>query len=569
MTDPNNGVTTNHYDPSTHQITSQDDPMSPTRTTTFSYSGGITTITDPKGNVTHEEYLNGISLSRTVGYGTAQAATSTFAFDPAVVGLTASVGPNGETVTTTRDASANVLSETDGLGRTTTYTYNSFSEPLTILDATSVTTTNVYNTTGDLTSSSRPLVGGGQTQTATYNRTDAVHPGDVTSMVDPDSKTWTYTYDANGYRNSVTDPLNNLASYVYNSKSWMTSSVAPNGNTSRQDTFVRTPVSGSWGTATDGNVWTKQVGSATYSTTGTQGKIASPSSDSFDSLGPALANDGGEVLVRWQVAATTNKAGAVLRMSAAAATYYGVRFDGAPSGCSASGRHHPHTSYRQRPRQLHPRHGLAVVQIPDRRQHPLLQVWAMAPLSPPAGVARPPTPASMGPAPCRPLRQRQQCDRRQVRPVLRQSLRHHDLHLQQLRPSDRDDRPREPHHDLALRRQPEPGQGHRRQQQPDHQRLRRRQRADPGQARRLAADHPDHRLQRRRHGARPEGRQGHRHPELPLRQPGSPPPSHRPGSNVTTYVYDPTATCSPSRTRAVTCGSVATSCTTCVTLATS
>jgi RHS repeat-associated protein len=329
MTDPKNGITTNHYDPTTHRITSQDDPMTPTRTTTFDYSGGVTTITDPKGNKVQEEYLNGILLSRTVGNDPAQAATWTFAFDPAAVGLTAAVGPNGETVTTVRDASANVLSQTDGLGRTTNYTYNTFSEPLTIQDPTSVTTTNVYNGTGDLTSTSRPLVGGGQTQTTTYNRTDAAHPGDVTSMVDPDNNTWLYTYDANGYRNSVKDPLGNQSTYVFNGKGWMTSSVAPNGNVSRKDTFVRTPVSGSWGTATDGNLWTKQAGSATYSTTGTQGKIASPSSDSFESLGSALPNDGGEILVRWQVAATSNKAGAVLRMSAAAATYYGVRFDGA------------------------------------------------------------------------------------------------------------------------------------------------------------------------------------------------------------------------------------------------
>jgi len=329
MTDPNNGVTTNHYDPTSHQITSQDDPMSPTRTTTFSYSGGLTTITDPKGNVIQEEYLNGMLLSRTIGYGTAQAATWTYAFDPAAVGLTAAVGPNGETLTTVRDASANILSSTDGIGRTTSYTYNSFREPLTIQDPTGVTTTNVYNATGDLTSTSRPLVGTGQTQTITYNRSDVSHPSDVTSMVDADNKTWTYTYDSNGYRNSVRDPLGNLATNVFNSNGFMTSSTSPNGNTSRRDTFVRTPVSGSWGTATDGNIWTKQAGSATYSTTGTQGKIAKPSSDSWESLGPVLANDGGEVLVRWQVATTSDKAGAVLRLSSGAATFYGVRFDGA------------------------------------------------------------------------------------------------------------------------------------------------------------------------------------------------------------------------------------------------
>src|SRR5438046_2126291 len=109
----------------------------------------------------------------------------------------------------------------------------------------------------------------------------------------------------------------------------MTSSTSPNGYLIRQDTFVRTPVTGSWGTATDGNAWALQAGLATYSTTGTQGKIAKPSSDSWESLGAALVNDGGEVLVRWQVAATSDKAGAVLRLSAGAATFYGVRFDGA------------------------------------------------------------------------------------------------------------------------------------------------------------------------------------------------------------------------------------------------
>jgi RHS repeat-associated protein len=328
MTDPNNGVTTNTYDPITHQITKQQEPIT-TRATTFSYSGGITTITDPKGNVSQEEYLNGILLSRTAGYGTAQASTWTYAFDPASLAVTGDMGPGGQSATSTRDANASALSSTGPLGQTRTYSYNGFGEPLVITDALGVPTTNTYTSTGDLASTYRPLVGTSHVQTITYNHTDSTHPGDVTSMVDADNNTWVYAYDSNGNRVSVRDPMGNLTSYAYNADSWLTSTVEPNGNVSRQDSFIRTPVSGSWGNATDGNTWTKQVGSSTYSTTGTQGKIASPSSDSYESLGAVFPNDGGETLVRWQVAATQDKAGAILRMSSGAATFYGVRFDGA------------------------------------------------------------------------------------------------------------------------------------------------------------------------------------------------------------------------------------------------
>ena len=51
-------------------------------------------------------------------------------------------------------------------------------------------------------------------------------------MVDPDSKTWSYGYDGNGYRNALTDPLANKSTTVYNADGWMTSSVSPKGNVS-------------------------------------------------------------------------------------------------------------------------------------------------------------------------------------------------------------------------------------------------------------------------------------------------------------------------------------------------
>jgi RHS repeat-associated protein len=229
MTDPNNGVTTNTYETSSpFRITSQKDPMN--RITNFSYSGGITTVTDPKNNVTKEEYLNGILLSRTLGSGTPQAATWTYAYDGGALGTTAIVGPNGQAVTSVRDSNANVLSVTDGLGRRTSKTYNSFSQPLTVTDPLGVSTTYTYSPTGDLRTTSRPLVGTTQTATTTYTYGDLTYVGDVTQMTDPDTNAWTYTYDTYGMQASITDPLGNLTTYSFDTIGRMTSMVTPKGN---------------------------------------------------------------------------------------------------------------------------------------------------------------------------------------------------------------------------------------------------------------------------------------------------------------------------------------------------
>jgi YD repeat-containing protein len=81
-------VTTNVYN-SAGQVTSQTDPMG--RTTTFSYTEFSTTITDPNGDVTVEQYRNGVLISRTTGYGTTSAATTLYTYDPNTLGVTKTV----------------------------------------------------------------------------------------------------------------------------------------------------------------------------------------------------------------------------------------------------------------------------------------------------------------------------------------------------------------------------------------------------------------------------------------------------------------------------------------------
>ena len=224
----------NHYD-AAGRVDWQKDQLN--RQTSFTYagdpqsvSGGTTTVTDPKGNVTQDVYQSGLRTYSTRGYGTPQAATTRYIYDQTSAAPIAIVDPNGNSTTMTVDANGNQLTITDPLGRVTTKTYNSLNEVLTDQDGNGVTTSNAYDTRGNLLTVSRALTGTSQVQTTTYNHNDASHPGDVTSMVDADSKTWTYGYDSTGYRNSVIDPLGNRATSTFNNEGWKTASVTPKGN---------------------------------------------------------------------------------------------------------------------------------------------------------------------------------------------------------------------------------------------------------------------------------------------------------------------------------------------------
>ena len=126
---------TNTYN-SSGQVTEQVDPMG--RDTYFAYSGnnlspagGTTTITDPDGDVTMEDYASGALLSITQGWGTASAATTNYEVDPESLSTTEVTDPDGHTTTYTYDADGDVLTKEDALNKTWTYTYNSLGEVLT------------------------------------------------------------------------------------------------------------------------------------------------------------------------------------------------------------------------------------------------------------------------------------------------------------------------------------------------------------------------------------------------------------------------------------------------------
>jgi RHS repeat-associated protein len=225
---------TNVYDDQ-GRVAEQTDQLG--RKTTFAYAGeplgdagGTTTITDPEGHVTVQSYRYGELLSETQGQGTADAATWKFAYDPESLGLTEVIDPNGHATKSTYDAEGNLLTSEDALGRRTVDTYDRLNDLLSTTDPTGVATTFTYDGRGNLLTTSRPLSGSGETQITTYAYGDSAHPGDVTSMTDPDGKTWHYAYDADGDLTSTVDPLGNEESATYDAIGRRLTSTSPRGN---------------------------------------------------------------------------------------------------------------------------------------------------------------------------------------------------------------------------------------------------------------------------------------------------------------------------------------------------
>jgi RHS repeat-associated protein len=236
MTDPRGGKLTNSYD-SAGRVTNQTDAEG--HTTAFTYtttsSGTRTTITDPKGNVTVQDYTAGELTTLTKGSGTSMSATWNFAYDQYTLGVTAVTDPNGNVTRRSYGPNGELTSVIDPLGRTISATYNRLEEPLTITDPVGTTIKYAYDSDGNLTSVSRPLTETGSTQTTELHYGDSAHPGDVTALTDPVGKTWRLTYGENGDLTATIDPLSNKTTHAYDSIGRRTSTVSPRGNTSGSD----------------------------------------------------------------------------------------------------------------------------------------------------------------------------------------------------------------------------------------------------------------------------------------------------------------------------------------------
>jgi RHS repeat-associated protein len=247
ITDPLGHVLATNVFDGAGRVTSQTNATS--GETTLAYGAGETVVTDPAGVVTSYRDSGGIPTGRTVGVGTATPSTTTWTVDAATLGVVDTIDPNGHIGHRAYDAAGNVTTSIDALARVTTASYDpTTGMPLSVKDPTGVLTTLAYDNNGNLLRVETPL------SITEYHHDDPVHPGDVTSVVDPRGKTWSFAYNAAGQRTEAIDPLDHKTTWVFDPATGApVSMTSPRGNETGAPTgsFTTTYLSDAFGRLTE------------------------------------------------------------------------------------------------------------------------------------------------------------------------------------------------------------------------------------------------------------------------------------------------------------------------------
>ncbi|NYE95609.1 RHS repeat-associated protein [Psychromicrobium silvestre] len=248
-----------NYDASGH-LSTVVDPSN--RSYTFTWSGAhITSVKDSASRQIDYVYDASGNLTDVYGVGTTRSGTTKNDADHAQFGYTTAHLMNsmrtpanyGKTTTPTPvtsmvyDSVERVTSQTDPLGRVTTFSYGPNSTVGLITGQTLITdpgghkTLDSYDTNGLLTSETK---GYGSSVAGTWKYTyDPITLG-VSTAVDPDGHTQTYSYDDHGNRVSASDAAGNTTAMAFDDAGHQTQSISPTGlQTSTSYTVAGVPSS--------------------------------------------------------------------------------------------------------------------------------------------------------------------------------------------------------------------------------------------------------------------------------------------------------------------------------------
>jgi RHS repeat-associated protein len=228
-TDGRGFTSTTEYN-TTGQVSSETDPLHRKREWTYTptYTGMETTITEPNGSQTVEQFNEmGSPTSVTHASGTSLAATTINRYDSEDE-VIATTNPDERTTEYGYDAAGDLASEKNPDGDETKWEYDSSHDVIGITIPTGEKTTIERESHGNAIKVSRPAPG--ETTQATKYKYDS--DGDVETMTDALGHEWKYEYDSYGDRSAETDPESNKRTWAYNEDSQETSTVSPRGHVS-------------------------------------------------------------------------------------------------------------------------------------------------------------------------------------------------------------------------------------------------------------------------------------------------------------------------------------------------
>lgn len=201
------------------------------KATEFSYDvpGGQTTVTYPEGNQEVQVYEAGLPVEITKAPGQTEEGTWTLTYDPVSGGPETVTDPNGNVSSVEWSTDGRMLSADNGVDPAVEWTYDPDTGlPLSVADPSGVTSTYTYDNDINLASVSTPL-NGSTDREVFYRHDDPTHPGDVTSVIDPNGNEWVYDYDTYGNVVSVTDPVGDESQTTYDLAGRPVTVVAPKG----------------------------------------------------------------------------------------------------------------------------------------------------------------------------------------------------------------------------------------------------------------------------------------------------------------------------------------------------
>ena len=211
----------NTYDAATGRVTQQQDHLNKITTYAWTPASHKTVVTDPYGKARTDAYNSRmLLLSKTNEIGDREAYSYDKNFN--MIGTT---DGRSNKQTLTYDSRGNILTRTTAapLSQTESWKYNADDQVSTHSDGMGNTTVRSYDGNGNLT---KILYADGTSVNYTINATTKL----VDSMTDQRGKTWSYGYDAQGNRTSVTSPLGNKTTYGYDVTGRQTSVTSPRGN---------------------------------------------------------------------------------------------------------------------------------------------------------------------------------------------------------------------------------------------------------------------------------------------------------------------------------------------------